>query len=71
MKYRVYTNVIHSMYARLDDQIVSGCRPGLFDEAGLTVDMVTVVEKVRRPVLAQIYSQIERLDISNQSGDHS
>ena len=67
MKYRVYTNVIHSMY----DQIVSGCRPGLFDEAGLTVDMVTVVEKVRRPVLAQIYSQIERLDISNQSGDHS
>jgi len=48
------------MYARLDDQIVSGCRPGLFDEAGLTVDMVTVVEKVRRPILAQIYSQIER-----------
>ena len=57
---RVYANVIHSMYARLDDQIVSGCRPGLFDEAGLTVDMVTVIEKVRRPVLVQIISQIER-----------
>ena len=57
---RVYVNVIYSMYHRLDDQIVSGCRPGLFDEAGLTVDMVTVIEKVRRPVLVQIISQIER-----------
>ena len=57
---KVYANVIHSMYARLDDQIVSGCRPGLFEEAGLTADMVTVIEKVRRPVLVQIISQIER-----------
>ena len=57
---RVYVNVIYSMYHRLDDQIVSGCRPGLFDEAGLTVDMVTVIEKVRRTVLVQIISQIER-----------
>ena len=57
---RVYVNVIYSMYHRLDDQIVSECRPGLFDEAGLTVDMVTVIEKVRRPVLVQIISQIER-----------
>jgi hypothetical protein len=57
---RVYVNVIYSMYHRLDDQIVSGCRPGLFERAGLTVDMVTVIEKVRRPVLVQIISQIER-----------
>jgi len=57
---RVYVNVIYSMYHRLDDKIVSGCRPGLFERAGLTADMVTVIEKVRRPVLVQIISQIER-----------
>jgi hypothetical protein len=48
------------MYARLDDQIVSGCKPGFFAKAGLTADMVTVIEKVRRPVLVEIISQIQR-----------
>ena len=65
----VYVNVIHSMYARLDDQIISGCKPGLFSRSGLldsSQSFHTVIEKVRRPVLAQIYSQIERPDISNQ-----